>query len=316
MRASHRRLQSVLSVATTSASEQMTKLRRQASASSSNTSSAVVAEAFPSWGFLTLPPLLGKFRDEGRTQLKSSEELKQHVSSSMLDAPTDVNVRSVIVGSKCSGYIARQLNYSSTQVLVLDHDLGRLTECAFQLRPKYGHRVSFIRCDAAFAMWGLLPRNFIDVIVFAMPVPHISKQASHRRLLTRDTFHLCHPILKCRESPNDAKGLVVFSDSLPYAEFAAAQLDECKLLVPWARKRPDVFERWLPKVEEDGWSSHIHTKGSLSSAAPDPATALHSVAAAKSGETTSHALKLAESFDFRRRYFDALVADNAPPRDA
>jgi hypothetical protein len=303
---------SLLSIAATSAVEQMTTLRRRAAASSSDPATPVMVESFPSWGLLTLPSLLGKFRDEGRAKLKSSEELREHVASSMFDAPTTA-VRSVIVGSRCPGYIARQLNAdeATSQVVVVDHDLGRLTECAFQLRPKYGKRVSFVRCDLTVALWALFPRSFADVIVFAMPVPHGSKQASHRRVLTRDTFHLCHPVLKCRQSPTDAKGIVVFSDSLAYVEFAAGQLDECKLLVPWARKKPDVFGRWLPDVQGDGWSPHIHTKGSLHSGVPDPATALHCLAAAKSGDTTPHALKLAESFDFRRRYFDSLVS--TPP---
>lgn len=295
---------SQLTVVKTSGAEQMTTLRRQAASSSQHAD----AQAFPSWGLLALPPLLGKFRAEARASLKASDELKDYVSTTIVDTSPAVRVRSIIIGSRCPAYISRQLDHTgdlTTQCIVLDHELGRLTECAFQLRPKYGHRVSFVRCDAAFALWGVLPHNFADVLVFAMPVPHGSKQASHRRLLTRDIFHLCHPVLKCRESTADAKGIVSFSDSRPLAEFAAGQLDECKLLVPWARKKPDVFRRWLPD-ESDGWLSHIRLKGSVGSTLTDATTALHTLAAAKSGETTPHALKLAEGFDFHRRYYDAL----------
>lgn len=293
---------SALKVADSSASEQLATLRRDDTVKSGSS-----AMAFPSWGVLTLPPLMGKFRGEERARYRSSVELKEYISSSTLDSSPSVEVRSIIVGSRSPAYIQRQLEHTNTtKCIVLDHDLAQLTECAFQLRPKFGHNVSFVRCDVAFALWALLPQSFADVIVFAMPVPHASRQASHRRLLTRDMFHLCHPVLKCRQSPTDSKGIVMFSDVRAYAEFAAGQLDECKLLVPWARKRPDVFARWLPDVGRDGWGKHIRSKRTVTV----HEEALHCLTAAKSGETTAHGLKMLDAFDFRRRHYDALHVDS------
>jgi UDP-N-acetylglucosamine pyrophosphorylase len=106
----------------------------------------------------------------------------------------------------------------------------------------------------------------------------------------RDIFTLAHPTLKTRRSSDDPRGLFTFTDFEPYAEFAVRQIEESKLIVPWARKRPALFSRWDPLPTDE-----FATRGRI---VP--------IAVSKSAPTTANAMAVIKAYDYRRRYYDKL----------
>lgn len=335
-----------------SAAQQLKRLRAASSRDSDGTPNAHrldvavnqdgvpvdVISLFPSWGFVWLPNLLGRFKAAERAELQSNTELLAAVRSIMVDplhggarpapipstsapppgahshaagspsvAPSPsscaVEKTAIIVGCHSVAYLDRQLeSYGATNCIVLDHDAARLINAAFTLRPKHGHRVSFVRCDAAVVLRYVMGEELVDVVCFAMPVPHASRAASYRRLLTRDVFNVAHRCLKVREHIADPKGIVVFTDHAGYAAFAARQLEESKMVVGWSRKKSDTFRRWLP-VPSDGFCPP--SKGRLAPLKADDVV-FHHVCAAKSSPTTPLAMKVIDAHDYGRHYFEAL----------
>lgn len=296
-------LLNLVAPASLSAVEQLAQARSLLGQKQSPASTEI--RLFPSWGLVHVPNLTGRFRGEQRGELSSSSSLLAECRQLICDKPAAVSTDAVIVGCRSRKYIERQLLHSdrATHCVVVDHDWASLVDAAFHLRPRYGHCVSFVRCEAAIYFRYFAAAESADVIVFAMPVPHTSKQASHRRLLVRDVFTLSHQCLRVRQGPADPRGVVAFTDLQQYAEFAAEQLEESKLVVAWARKKSDTFLRWLPLPDDD----YPKLKGEgLTSA-----SSFHAVCAAKSAATTPLAVKVIAEYDFSRRYYAPLRESDA-----
>lgn len=134
--------------------------------------------------------------------------------------------------------------------------------------------IRFLRCsELLFPLFHLLPPCSLDTVIFPMPVPFWSAQASYRRVLHHDLFVALHPVLRPRRGKQDSRGVLVFTDCPGYAGFILEELEASKFLVPWTRKRiaqkstggggggigsssslplssrepgPSPFARWLP----------------------------------------------------------------------
>lgn len=143
----------------------------------------------------------------------------------------------------------------------------------------------FLRCsELFFPLLHLLPPRSIDTAVFPMPVPFGSVKASYRRVLHHDLLVALHPVLRTRRTKEDARGVMVFTDSSAYAGFIVEELEASKFLVPWSRKRVSKpsslsfsssssshswctsFERWLPLDPPEGGTTASTTTTTTSSA--------------------------------------------------
>lgn len=182
--------------------------------------------------------------------------------------------------------------------LVVDHSLKDLANAAASLVKTHRERVYFLRSDAMFSCVVVLPRASADIVIAPMPSPFWSERGSHRRLVNCEFLCAVHRILRPRCSVDDARGFVAFTDAEPYADFILEQLEESKLIVPWARKKPqEVYGRWLPLSSPQREFQQQRFNDVVA------------IAASKSDNTTEQALRLIEGYDFKRSRYRSFSGE-------
>ncbi|CCW69026.1 unnamed protein product [Phytomonas sp. Hart1] len=257
---------------------------------------------FPAYRTLSLPPTNGEHGEEPRAGMSDRgflDSLRKGVLSPWIDAPAR---RVVVFGGKSPAYLDRQLAADDAHVfLVVDRSLRWLANAAARLLPRFPERVFFLRAEALFAGLRLLPRECGDVVVVPMPTPFWGEKNSHQRLLTSDFLCAAHRILREREAPADPRGVIAFTDCEPYADFMMEQLEEAKLLVPWARKDPaQTYARWLPHHENHPAREFPQQRFKE----------IIAIAASKSGKPSSQVMELIEGYDFRRKYYRSFSGES------
>ena len=247
-------------------------------------------DVFTELRIVSLPSTRGSLAADVRKQLAQEETLsvaRMFMSPSAPAAGRTV----VVVGDAGIGYLRRLLVLEAlnvAQLIVVDRSLSVLARSVRELGGALRGRFCGIRSDEAFVLQNVLLEEYVDVLVLANPHPFPGTSNSNR-LLTRDNFNLAHQCLKKRMSPDDACGIVMWTSSAKYLAFALGQLEESKLVVPWARKNPAVFGSWLP---QDDQASMAREK--------------HILCISKTEKTSDLARQLNASYSYARRKYPAF----------
>lgn len=249
-------------------------------------------ELIPSLQLCLLPDVVGLQRAAYRP-LVTTEALP--VVSELFQGGNKQTRRRCIVfqGRAHSNYLRRVQESMDAHVIVVEKtttDLLGHIEGVAGTGASLGN-FSFIRGNIQFVLHNLVRSSSVDNIVLSSPKPFPATAQSHARTINRDFYLMAHKALKVRFDENDSKGgLVTWTDYRPFWMFMHEQLDEAKLMVPFAKKKTSVFEELLP-VQQDV----THKLDSL-----------YFFAAHKKSATPAAADDLIDGYDYGRKYFRAL----------
>ncbi len=204
-------------------------------------------DVFPELRLVSLPATRGSHAAAVRAELAKEDAIAAIRSFIVPTAGKTV----VVMGDAGLPYLKRLLVLEALdvgQLIVVGRSLGTLARTSHDLGPALRGKACCIRSDEPFVLQHVLGEETCDVIVLPTPRPYPGPSNSYR-LLTRDVFTLAHQCLRTRTGPSAAMGLITWTPSPSYFAFAVAQLEESKLVVPWARKDPAVFAAWQPQEQ-------------------------------------------------------------------
>ena len=253
-------------------------------------------DVFPELRLLSLPATRGSHAAAVRAELVTPGSMA--VVRSFFPPPSAATAaagtRIVVLGNPGLPYLRRLLVLEALnveQLILVDRSMGMLAATVKELGATLRSKVCCLRSDEPFILQHVLAEESCDLILTATPRPYPGPSNAYR-LLTRDIFTLVHQCLRTRTSPSAAMGFVAWTPSPSYFAFAVAQLEESKLVVPWARKDPAVFADWVPQKQEQQQQQQQGTMLTL--------------CVAKTSKTSALAQQLNAQYSYARRKYVAF----------
>lgn len=243
-----------------------------------------------------LPDVHGNHRADTR---KWVAQEAQPVISKLFSIGAKRSRRIIVQGNVYGNYLRRIQQELDAHVIVVEKEtetiLQHIEGCDFQKDgtaplDKNISNFTFIRGHLVFVLQQLTASSSIDNIIMASPKPYPTPTSSFARMVHREFFIVSHKALKVRANENDNKGIVVWTSYKPFWSFVHEQMDEAKLVVPYAKKKPSVFQTLLPTQPD----------------VPQALESLHMFACSKKEATPAAADSIIANYNYSRQYYRPL----------